>query len=370
MIKYIFFLIPAIIINAQLVNPRDGQIFDEGFEMTQESASASPQLKEFRYLIGIWDVNINTTIDDTTVINSKGFSRISYMNRGHSIFESFSAKDFNGRGDELNTIFFIAYNNSYNQWNLGIADSYKENISIFNGTNSGRDLLLKNSLRRNGGVLIYNYKLEIKHTDNNSFSLIISESSDFLPAWKIIVERTYTRREEITRLLIEKNIYGQPAPERPAEAAQFDFLIGEWTAYQQIQLAPEQWAKFPSSSTAVYVLNGHAVMEYNWYDVDPGLPDAAATIVRIYNSAMRRWECMYLTNRSNSILYFGGVMEGEKIVLNLFEIDNSSSSISYFTFYDIKEDSYQWHAQVSSDRGKSFEKTWTINSVRKIPEDE
>lgn len=109
--------------------------------------------------------------------------------------------------------------------------------------------------------------------------------------------------------------------------------------------------KIPSYSTAVYALNGHAVMGYNWYDVDPDQPEAATTFARIYNRTMRRWERMYLTNRFNSILYFGDVMEGEEIILTLFETDNSSSSIIYFTFYDIEEDSYQWHTLASNDRG-------------------
>lgn len=177
-------------------------------------------------------------------------------------------------------------------------------------------------------------------------------------------------QEEKSDFLNNENSFGQPAIGRPNEAAQFDFLIGEWTAYQQIQLAPEQWAKFPSNSTAVYVLNGQAVMEHNWYNVDSSLPEAATTIVLIYNRAMRRWECMYLTNRFNSILYFGGVTEGDEIILTPFDTDNSLLSISYFTFYDIDEDSYQWHARTSNDRGETFTRTWTINSVRKTTEED
>ncbi len=367
--KFILFLLSAAAISAQVFNSNDGRIFDSGYELTQESSSASPQLKDFRYLIGKWDVDITTTIDDTTAVNSRGFSSISYMNRGHAIFESFSAENFNGIGDELNTIFFLAFNNSNNQWNLGIADSYKENISLYNGTNKGRNLLLKNSIRLKGGILIHNYKFEIIYKDNNSFSVIISHSSDFMPAWQKIVERVYTRKEEVTGFMTSEIEYGRPAVDRPEEAAQFDFLIGKWTAYQQIQLSPGQWAKFPSNATAVYALNGHAIMEYNWYDIDPRLPEAATTIIRIYNRAMRRWECMYLTNRFNSILYFGGVKENDEIVLTLFETDNSESPINYFIFYDIEEDNYQWHALRSTDRGKTFDETWTINTVRNSEED-
>jgi hypothetical protein len=190
-----------------------------------------------------------------------------------------------------------------------------------------------------------------------------------MPAWEKIVERIYKRKEEITGFLTSKNDYGRPAEDRPEEAAQFDFLIGEWTAYQQIQLSPDRWAKFPSNATGVYALNGHAVMEFNWYDIDPGLPEAATTIIRIYNRAMRRWECMYLTNRFNRILYFGGVKEEDKIVLTLFETDNSESPINYYIFYDFEEESYQWHALTSTDHGNTFNETWTINTIRNRKEE-
>ena len=159
--------------------------------------------------------------------------------------------------------------------------------------------------------------------------------------------------------------YGSPAPGLPAEARQFDFVIGEWISNHEIVLGNGQVAKFPANATAVYAMNGHAIMEYNWYNVDPRLPEAATTIVRIYNRAMRRWECMFLTNRSNSVLYFGGYQEGERIILTLFETDTSQPSFSYFIFHDINENDYLWHSEVSDDHGNTFQHNWKISSVRK-----
>lgn len=108
-----------------------------------------------------------------------------------------------------------------------------------------------------------------------------------------------------------------------------------------------------------YILDG------SWMNVDPNLPDAATTILRIYKRQMRQWESMYTTNRGNGILYFGGVQEGDRIVLHNFDSDTSFSPISYWIFHDIQGDSYSWHAETSRDRGKTFQDTWKIEATRR-----
>ena len=96
-------------------------------------------------------------------------------------------------------------------------------------------------------------------------------------------------------------------------------------------------------------------MEFNWADLDPNLPDWATTIVRIWNRQMRRWESMYCTNRSQSILHFGGVPEGDRIVLHQFEAHLGDGPVSYWIFHDMEEDTYSWKAETSGDRGTTFE---------------
>ena len=117
--------------------------------------------------------------------------------------------------------------------------------------------------------------------------------------------------------------------------------------------------------TAVYALNGHAILEHNWYDVDPNVPDAATTIVRIYNRAMRRWESLYLDNRGHSQLFFGGAKDGDKVILHNFEANTTSPLIPRYVFHDIAKDSYAWYAENSTDRGKTFNQTWGITFARK-----
>ena len=123
--------------------------------------------------------------------------------------------------------------------------------------------------------------------------------------------------------------------------------------------------QFTDNSTAVFVLNGRAIMEHSWFNTDPDHPNSATTIVRVYNRQMRRWESMYSNNRFNGILYFGGVMEADQIVLHQFNAHTGDVPISQWIFHDMGEDSYAWHANSSRDRGETWAKTWTIDFKRK-----
>ena len=87
-------------------------------------------------------------------------------------------------------------------------------------------------------------------------------SDDEGKTWKTTLIKSYTRRKESEDFLFANSSgYGSFAPDLPQEARQFDFLIGEWNAYQDIKLPNGQNPKFPSTSTGVLCLNGHAIME-------------------------------------------------------------------------------------------------------------
>jgi hypothetical protein len=107
-------------------------------------------------------------------------------------------------------------------------------------------------------------------------------------------------------------------------------------------------------------------MEYATVDVDPSLPDAATTIIRIYNRAMRRWDNLYLNNRSNGLFYFGGVKENDKIILTNFVDHRGLASMNRYVFYDIKSNTdYKWYSDVSYNGGKSFIRFWEILVTKK-----
>lgn len=363
---YIFTVLLIFLYNhISSAQPRDGKIYDQGLQMQQKAQNAPEELDMMSFYIGQWDIMYKTFDKDGNPIIGEGKSLVYFMNRGHAILEKFHSPNFDGKSNELNTISFLAYSKANKQWNMSIANSVTENISVYNGVFKKNELVLTNSIRLGGGILVTHYKAIFKVVSDSQIEFTIQESTDERKTWTTSLVKTYKRRKQTDDYIIANvSNYGTFAPDLPDEARQFDFLIGEWNAFQDIKLANGQNPKFPSNATGVYCLNGHAILEYNWYNIDPSLPDAATTIVRIYNRAMRRWESMFLTNRFNSILYFGGKKEDDRIILYPFEINASNPTLSYFIFHDIQKDQYNWYAENSTDRGKTFTTTWKISMTR------
>ncbi|HMB89829.1 MAG TPA: DUF1579 family protein [Rhodothermales bacterium] len=360
----LFFLAILLLAPALLAQSlRDGTFFEHGSATTTRSDGAPEVLDKMTYLLGQWDVEITTYPADATPVKQPAQAVITYMNRGHAFMERLHAADFDGNGHELNTITFLVFTPGTDQWAMGLVDSYTENVTMYNGDLQGDDLTLYNALRHRGGVLLTYYRTRYTRQDADHFTLDIQTSPDGKTAWMPALKKSYSRRETADGFLAGSSEFGSPAPDLPKEARQFDFLVGIWDSQNQLTFPNGQTAKWPATTTGGYVLNGHAIMEYNWFDLDSNLPDAATTIVRIYNRAMRRWESLYLANRGNSPLYFGGRQEGDRMVLHTFEA-NASDRISRFVFHDIKADSYRWYGEASTDRGQTFTKNWIIDVTR------
>ena len=348
---------------------RDGRQFDPGTLMAQRAAGAPEQLDQLRDWLGGWDVQYATHDDSGHVHVAHGRAVITLMNRGHAFMERFHSEDFDGNGNALSTLAFVVYNPTGDVWGLGEANSFTEHITVHTGKTGADGLELYDAVRRRGGPSITHSRLRLRVVDAGHFELRREEALDRLNSWKTKVVKTYTRSAAPAAIFSATSNYGTPAPGVPPEARQFDFLLGEWSMQHDMTFPNGQQVSFPVSGTGVHALDGHAIMEFNWYDVDPQLPDAATTIVRLYNRQTRSWECMYLTNRFNNLLHFGGVREGDKIVLHQFNADASDAPISYWTFHDMKPDAYGWYANTSRDRGATFQKTWIIAATRKAPVD-
>lgn len=364
--KTILFVLTFVLIATGLTgqNLRDGKIFDPGYAMQTRSKGAHGELDKMAFLIGQWDVISKLFVNDSISHTAKGYAHVTYMNRGHAIMERFHCPDFDGKGNELNTMAFLTFSSTQKVWGLGEANSFTESITMLNGDFEGEHLVLHNAVRRLGGMILTYYRATYKKVSSDNIEFILETSTDADKSWKPAFIKSYRKRKESEQFMAAASELGSFAPGLPDEARQFDFLIGVYDAPQDLTFPNGQNVKFPSVTTAVYTLNGHAILEFGWYDVDPNLPDAATSIIRIYNRAMRRWESLYMTNRGNSLLYFGGRKEGDRIVLNLFETHTADPNMSRFVFHSVQKDSYQWFAESSQDRGKTFKKTWIIEATR------
>jgi hypothetical protein len=343
---------------------RDGMRFDPGATMTEPAPNAPPGLARLVSTLGDWDVSYRLYRDGAPAHTASGRAQITFMNRGHAYMERFHCPEFNGEGDDLTTVSFLMFDPAASVWVLGVASSWRENISLFDGDFEEETLVLRNDVRKGGGSLVTHYRIRSRVTGEDEFEASLEQSTDGSD-WQLRVVKSYRRRPESDDLFVARTPYGTPASDVPPEARQFDFLIGEWDEVHDMKL-PSGPVQFPAHGTAVYCLNGHGIMEFSWYDVDTNLPDAATCIVRLYNRNMRRWECMYSANRFNNILHFGGVQEGDRIVLHRFGVDTADIPINYWIFHDMEEDSYRWHAETSRNRGVTFDDTWKIQGTRKL----
>ena len=352
--------------SSALAASRDGRLFDPGVTMEQRAPGAPEQLDKIAFLIGSWDVAYTTFDAEGKAHEASGEAEVTYMNRGHGLMERFRTQDLDGEGHERSSITFLTFVHGSKLWNLGEVDSFSESVALFHGDFRGDSLVVRNAVRRRGGQNVVIYRRTLRRTADGA-ELEEEQSQDFGTTWKRSFAKTYARRSEPANLVAAGDGPGSAAPDLPEEARQFDFLLGENDAFQDLTLPTGQNYKFPSFTTAVRAMNGRAILEFNWVDVDPNLPDAATSIIRIYNRAMRRWESLYVTNRFNGQLFFGGVMEGAELVLTLFEVNRGDVPFSHFVFHDIREDGYRWYAETTNDHGETFTKTWLIDvTPRKV----
>ena len=343
---------------------RNGTRFDPGVERTGRAAGAPPQLDLVADSIGQYDVEVTTFVTDGEPVVSRGRSEITFINRGHAMMESFHGDDVDGH--PLSSLMFLGFHPASGRWFLAGADSWSESAWVADGGfDDASRLVLATTARPNGGIGRTRTRYVFTPTDDAAPDMRVERSDDGGANWYPVERRVYSRRPPATDFLAPASRYGSPHPDRPAAAAAFDFLIGEWDESHDMTLPGGQRIRWRANGTGVYVLDGAAVLEFSWFDADPSLPDAATTVLRLYNRAMRRWECLYVPNRGHGILYFGGVQEGDRIVLTNFGTHTAAGPLSHYVFHAIGEDSYAWYAERSSDRGASWAKTWTIQARRK-----
>jgi hypothetical protein len=330
---------------------RDGRLFDPGVTMDARAPGAPGELDRAAFLVGSWDVVVTRPGAEGEASESRGQAEITWMNRGHGLMERSRTLDQGGGALERSRIA---------AWNWGEASSFEECVTLHHGNFEGEALIVRDGGRPRGGQQVVITRRTLRRSEAG-FAVEDERSTDLGATWTRSSLRTYARRSEPAGMLATGEGVGEAAPGLPEAAHQFDFLLGEYDAAHDLTLPNGRNVKFPSVTTAVRVLNGHAILEFDRVDVDPQLPDAATSIVRIYNRAMRRWESLYVINRGNAQLHFGGVQEGDRIVLTLFGAHRGDAPFSYFVFHDVRAGGYRWYSERSNDHGATFEKYWTID---------
>lgn len=349
----------SLAIPAAAEDGRDGRLFDPGTRMASRAPKAPAELDQAAFLIGEWDVRCTRTPDEGESVETHGVASITHMNRGHGVMERFFSEDWDGGGHPAHEIRLLVFNSGGGVWSYGEASSWAESTRAMSGPPTPGRVVLHDAVRPGGGSSLELHRRSARIEERDGIRTTEEVSRNLGATWTTRLTCDYAPRDERAPALVTSDDLGEPAPSRPAEAAGFDFLLGEHDARHWILFQGRE-VRFPTTDTAVYALGGHAILEFNWFDLDPNLPDAGTTVLRLYNRAQRRWESIFVNNRFNSVLRFGGRQEGDRIVLTNFDAD-STGTLPRFVFYDIGETGYRWYAESSDDRGRTFKKTWTID---------
>ncbi len=347
---------------ASLAEVRDGKMFDAGLRLEAPADNAPEALGQLSGWVGDWDLELVIHRQGQESQQSVGIAKVTYMNRGHGLMERTRIADIDGQGHSQAILGMVAVNGN-GVWTVSEGDSWREVITIWSGAFAGSELVLHDAGRPGGGSALVLRRRTYAQTSDQQRSLKIEVSRDFGVSWTLVGERTYRRRSPRPDFFPVGSDIGLAAPDRPAGAAEFDFLLGEFQASHFLQL-PQGPIRLAANASAVRALDGHGILEFGWHDLNPALPNAATTILRIYNRSMRHWESLFLSNRTNTPLHFGGVREGRRIVLHPFAAQTGSATLWQWIFFDQRPDAYRWKGLTSNDRGRTQQISWTIDFVR------
>jgi len=152
------------------------------------------------------------------------------------------------------------------------------------------------------------------------------------------------------------------APRTPAERralyeqhkGDFDYLLGDW----EFTAVSRQYGTFGGRWSAVRLaVGGHVYDEYRILG-DSGSTIYVTTTLRVYNSALDRWELVSLDQGSGLVdAGTGRLAGGEMHIEQRFGVGGPTPSLWRIRYYNIGPDHFSWNADRSTDEGH----TWTQN---------
>lgn len=151
---------------------------------------------------------------------------------------------------------------------------------------------------------------------------------------------------------LSKNSSGDSPCSSP-EASQFDFWVGEWKA----EWENNDGTKSEGKNIISRILNG-CVIEENFNGNTEN--DFKGKSFSVYNTQTNQWQQTWVDNHGGYMI-FTGVYSGEKMILSR-SFKNAEGKIikQRMIFHNIKENSFEWNWEKSSDNAESWEVSWKI----------
>lgn len=145
-----------------------------------------------------------------------------------------------------------------------------------------------------------------------------------------------------------------PNPSLGSQAQVFGRFVGTWDVdYGEIG-EDGKFSHYPGELVVGWVMDGHVLQDlFIANPTSPGKQRTMGTTLRFFDAKSGKWRIVYVEPPSNSVQELSGGQDGDRIVL--YGTDSKGNSLRW-SFNDIKDDSFVWRGEMSSDHGK----TWTL----------
>jgi hypothetical protein len=155
--------------------------------------------------------------------------------------------------------------------------------------------------------------------------------------------------------------FGRLNPDAPPETAQFEFMVGEFTCDDESRQPDGTWKKSKAFWTASYMMNGFAIQDHFYND------SVTAVSPRVFNQQKGKWIVSYYQMPQ---FFAGNIWEGEKkdvgmVLESEFSTPDGNKRISRLTFYNIREEGYDWKAEsLPGGREEDAVTNWKLSCRR------
>lgn len=156
----------------------------------------------------------------------------------------------------------------------------------------------------------------------------------------------------------EEYPFGRLNPEAPEDTSQFGFMIGNFNCSDSL-LTQGQWKASKATWNSAFILNGHAVKDTYRNE------DFAGTSIRFYNSKKKKWDVYFFGMPGGHTGLWEGEQEGNQMIMRqLRKGPNGEQIESRLTFYNIRDNSFDWKGEFWNLESDEVTVNWKIKATR------
>ena len=157
-----------------------------------------------------------------------------------------------------------------------------------------------------------------------------------------------------------------PHPSLGDQARVFDRFVGTWECDYVHYEKDGSVTRYPGEVIFGWIIDGRALQDiWIWYEKGrPTNERGIGTTLRIFDPKSGQWRIVWVSPEAGVIKTLTGGAAGDRIVLEGKADDGSSLR---WSFNDIRNDSFVWRGETSSDEGKTWRLTAEYHMRRRGP---